>query len=52
MKREYRMMPDDFLGGGRVGLMAIVDGYAMVRRPACIPFVVEEKLWLGWERCS
>jgi len=34
--------------GRPVKLMALVDGWAMVRCPGCIPFVVHKKDWLSW----
>jgi hypothetical protein len=27
-------------------LMAAAEGYAMVRRPNCIPFVIDEREWI------
>jgi hypothetical protein len=45
VKRERRLHPD----GGKVVLLAISDGYAMVRRPGCIPFVVRETEWRSWQ---
>ena len=47
-KTYRRMMPDDVMGGGVVACMAAVDGWAMVRRPRCIPFVVPISDWNSW----
>ena len=30
---------------GRIDFMAAANGYVMVRRPGCIPFVMREKEW-------
>lgn len=53
-KRERRMMPDDHKGGGEVILIAEAEaeGYVMVRRPRCIPFVVRKEVWDSWEVVS
>jgi len=51
-KMIYRqILPDRLTANGwinkvtefEVKVLAIVDGYAMVRRPHCVPFVVREK---------
>jgi hypothetical protein len=49
-KPYQRHMPDGYKGsGGPVKFMAAVDGYAMVRRPRCIPFVVPVSDWNSWD---
>ena len=40
-KREYR----DIDGKGGVRLMACGEGYAMVRRRGCAPFVISINIW-------
>ncbi len=45
-KRE-RVRPGDKFMGGRLRYMAHAKGYVMVRRPGCIPFVMDEKDWLA-----
>ncbi|WP_226018430.1 hypothetical protein [Novosphingobium sp. FKTRR1] len=47
-KREGRIMPTHLKGGGLVRFMASADGYVMVRRPTCAPFIVSNKDWLSW----
>lgn len=46
--RERRIMPEDIKGGGLVILMAKADGYAMIRRPRAMPFVVDINDWNEW----
>ena len=31
-------------------VMAVADGYAMVRRPRCLPYVVQAKELVAWGR--
>lgn len=45
LKPYERIRPD----GARIRFMAAADGYAMVRRPGCAPFVVDIAEWNGWE---
>lgn len=48
-RRPYeRMMPQSFKGGGVARFMVAADGYAMVRRPGCMPFVVPIEEWNSW----
>ena len=44
-KPYFRIRPD----GRKVRFMAAADGYAMVRIPACMPFVVPINEWNSWE---
>lgn len=32
-------------GGGPIRLMAKAEGYVMVRRPGCLPFILSVKEW-------
>lgn len=43
-----RVMPDDYKGGGVVRFLAAAEGYVMVRRPCCTPFVVHVSEWNEW----
>lgn len=45
-KREARHHPNDL---GKVVLMAEADGYAMVRRPGALPFVIASKRYAAWK---
>ena len=47
MKRKpyRRIRPSD---GAVFTFMTSADGYAMVRRPSCMPFVVPVKEWNSW----
>ena len=45
-------MPPDYKGGGVVRHMTGTDGYEMVRRPGCLPFVVSFKDWAHWTKCA
>ena len=52
-KREFRLMPDTSRrGGGIVRFIASGEGYAMIRRPCCMPFIVDEADWLSWPVCN
>lgn len=52
-KPYRRIMPEGRNGpGGPVTYMAAADGYAMVRRPGCMPFVVPIKDWNSWEEIA
>ena len=49
MRKSYqRMMPPDVKGGGVVTYMAAADGWVMVRRPRCTPFVAPISDWNSW----
>lgn len=50
-RRPYRRhMPEGYKGPeGPVTFMAAADGYVMVRRPGCLPFVVPVRDWNEWE---
>lgn len=39
---EYRCHPG---GYGKIKLMAVADGYCMVRKPGCLPYVMSVKEW-------
>lgn len=43
-----RIMPPEVKGGGVVTFMAAANGWAMIRRPGCIPFVVPIEDWNRW----
>lgn len=43
-----RVMPPDYKSGGVVRFMAAAEGYVMVRRPRCIPFIVGINEWNSW----
>lgn len=46
MKREYRMIRRlDWSAPRAVRLVAKAEGYAMVRRKGCIPFVIPAEAW-------
>lgn len=46
---EKRLMPH-YMGAGPVKLMARADGYVMVRRAGCMPFVLSEGEWSALPR--
>ena len=46
---EYRMMPNDWKGGGVIRFMAEAEGYVMARRPNCLPFLITKE---KWDRCE
>ena len=39
-------------GAGEVRVMAVAEGYAMCRRPGCIPFVVRVNDMADWQITS
>lgn len=48
-KPYRRLMPHGYRGQeGPVTFMAAANGWAMVRRPGCIPFTVPIGDWNGW----
>lgn len=49
---EYRVMPNDLKGGGVIRFMAEAEGYVMVRRPNCLPFLITKKNGIGANRWS
>lgn len=52
-KPYQRMMLDGYKGpSGAVLFMAAADGYAMVRQPGCMPFVVPINDWNSWEEIT
>lgn len=52
VKRQYRLMPETYKTGGVVRLVVIAEGWVMVRRPRCIPFLVEASVWNQWPECN
>ena len=46
-KGERRIMSDKGLYGGTTPVVCMVaaDGYVMVRRPGCLPFVLHWRAW-------
>ena len=48
----YRLRPDQGHGFAVLRFMCAADGYAMVRRPRCIPFVVDINSWNSWAECD
>jgi hypothetical protein len=49
-KPYRRIMPDGYMGpAGPVTFIAAAEGYAMIRRPGCAPFVVPVKDWNSWQ---
>lgn len=47
------LMPEtDWRGAGEVRVMAVAEGYAMCRRPGCVPFVVSVKEMADWKITS
>lgn len=53
VRKPYRReMPKDHMGGGVVTFMTAADGWVMVRRPDCMPFVVPVSDWNGWKEVS
>jgi hypothetical protein len=49
-KRDIRIMPKSVRSGGEVRLMGVIQGYAMIRRKGCTPFIVHENEWLSWPK--
>lgn len=49
-KLYRRMMPEGYKGAaGPVRYMAAAEGYVMVRRPGCAPFIVPVTHWNSWD---
>ena len=48
-KAIERVMPPRINTGGVVRYMTEADGYVMVRRKGCLPFVVPLEWWNSWE---
>lgn len=51
-KPYYRLMPETHMGGGASHFMVAADGYAMIRRRGCVPFVVGVNEWNSWPECD
>ena len=52
-KPYRRQIPDGYMGpSGPVTFLAAADGWAMVRRSHCMPFIVPVNDWNAWDELA
>lgn len=52
MKECRIVQPHGWAEPGMARLIVIAQGYAMVRRPGCAPFLMSKRDWLASPRCD